>query len=494
MPQAYAAPPGSEIKSNVFRFPGHRDSDPAFLEQLKAFRKSIRHYRGNLIDDKSCRIEDFTPKFNLIWDDKTRLTDSPPIKVFNAPPIRQWIPMRCDALRYDFRVFGPVDGHAGKAGGRTLVSIVYDAKKGDSVKYIMKEYYDVEYFTNEYNFFQFANHIHLPKPICVEYGANPKIVMEFVEGERVSQAFYELGMDMQKKHPNKFNDQWAEIIHNAGLVFGMLLATIKYIHSIGFIHADIKPENVIYNIETNQLYVIDFDLSVSAPYVFTGRGTHSTVAPEVHGLLKGPVHFAIDWWAYGSTVVIIIASGMAGVLYDIKERSVTDSIASYIPFFYNQKTNSYTMTPLPNYFPLIIRSFIYPFFNPDPSRRVFSEFNAYNWIRTHPTFTSIQDWGAFERKVHDASLISPLMHGFVRFSRRPVLLAPIKRFQKTMSSFFNIGGFFGSNTVDPEPLADSKIDCQDSDSDESSGEDEGSSSCTNRSRPSEMFQMDDNEG
>ena len=447
MPSAYAPKTGQ----NVFKFPFIPRSDSKFVAQLEEFRKSLQTFEGNPIE--GCKFKDFQPKLNFFTytsstpkqSDKKLFTNSPPIKVFDAPPVRAWIPVRCDALGVDLRHERNVDGHAGKGGGKAQVSVVYDANKSTTerkVLYIRKEYYDLEYFTNEYNFLQFANHQHLPKPLCVEYDPYPKIVMDYVPGDRVHVAFYHLGISFKSEYPNDTTIQRKKLSTALSKVLAKILITIKYIHSIGFIHADLKPENIIYDLKSGRIAIIDFDLSVSAPYAFTGRGTEATVAPEVNGLLKGPVHFGIDWWAYGSTAAMMIAAALAGLCHDIDP--VVEQLIHYVPFKYDRSTNQYEMTPIPKYFSPVMRSFLYPFFNPDPSRRVFAEANAYNWIRSHVMFECVENWVTYEQVNLGAyASLSPIQLGFMNFSHAPRLLKPVNRVAKLFSGFSQMWNVFG---------------------------------------------------
>ena len=472
----HAAPP-SAMNLNRFQFPRNEHTSKHFLTQLKSFRKHLKYYNGEKIRD--VHFEDFEPILNYFGgrageevdksdpksSRKYSLTDSQPIKVFNSPPMRTWIPVRCDALGFDFKVVAAGIGHAGKAGGKAQVSIVYDANrearerakdpgnaKSERVTYISKEYYDMEYFLNEYNFLQFAHLPYIPKPFCVEYGPNPKIVMEHIPGERVHYTFYRYGQFLRQEYPNEKELREEKMKTTLIKVLAKILVTIKYIHSIGFIHADIKPENIMYDTDSGRVVMIDFDLSVSAPYIFTGRGTETTIAPELNGLLQGAVHFGIDWWAYGSTAAMIIAAGFAGILFDsAKEEAKIERYFNYVPFKYIRGQNRYEMSPIPEFFPPAMRSFLYPFFNPDPSLRVFSEHNAYNWIRSHPLFSIVTDWTRYEILDLGAySVATPMQIGFIAFSQHPVLLLPITRLHKIIngiSNMFYLGNVFAESSA-----------------------------------------------
>ena len=500
----HAAPP-FKMNQNRFQFARNEHTSKRFLKQLRYFRRDLKYYRRNKIPN--VLFKDFEPLLNYYsgrpGDEvdtsnpkrsrKNSLTDSQPIKIFNSPPMRTWIPVRCDALGFDFKVV--VDGNGVKTGAKAKVSIVYDANKEareknkdsgsgkkERVTYISKEYYDMEYFLNEYNFFQFAHLPYLPKPFCVEHGQYPKIVMEHVPGERVHYAFYRFGQFLRHTHPEDKKYREEEMKTKLIKVLAKILVTVKYIHSIGFIHADIKPENIIYDLDSGRVVIIDFDLSVAAPYVFTCRGTETTIAPELNGLLEGPVHYGIDWWAYGSTAAMIIAAGFAGILFDsVKEEANIELYFNYVPFKYIKGQNAYEMTPIPEFFPPAMRSFLYPFFNPDPSLRVFSEHNAYNWIRSHPIFSIVTDWDRYEKlDLGDYSIATPMHIGLIAFSRRPVLLMPIPTIYKYINGFTNMLNL-GNIISDPSAttkdgtlasLADSGDEDDDEDEFENSDEEE----------------------
>lgn len=492
MPREFSPREGS----NVFNFPYNDRSDPNVLKQVKDFRKSLTMYEGKLIS--RCDFDDYEPELNYFYkanstpgkQGKKLYTDSGPIKVFNMPPMRMWIPVRCDALDMDLKFERAVEGHAGKAGGKAQVSIVYNAKNlARKELYIRKEYSDLEYFTNEYNFLQFAHHPHIPKPYCVEYDQYPKIVMEYVEGERVHMSFYILGKALLSKYPTDARKRWDHMAMVLGRVLGKILVTIKYIHSIGFIHADLKPENIIYNLTTGRITIIDFDLSVSAPYAFTGRGTEATIAPEINGLLKGPVHFGIDWWAYGSTAAMIIAVAMAGIQPGTNEIE-NDKLIQYIPFKYHRATNQYEMTPIPESFPPVMRSFLYPFFNPDPSKRVFSEAKAYNWIRGHPMFSCIEDWKKYENlDLGPFAALTPIQIGFKIFSKKPFLLQPVNRISKFINGISNMLNF--GNVFPLSVKVSDSVSERSSDSSSSSDDDEDESEDNTSNDRIEIFKFDD---
>jgi len=121
---------------------------------------------------------------------------------------------------------------------------------------------------------------------------------------------------------------------------------LAYIHANGYIHADLKAENVIVEqtIEAIQageeprLFICDFNSAIKKPSKKTGHDvlcTIDTAAPEV--LLDGPVTEKIDIWALGCIIFEIFTG--AELFISDNEEDAEDDCYGMPPLYVN-----YTLT------------------------------------------------------------------------------------------------------------------------------------------------------
>ena len=81
---------------------------------------------------------------------------------------------------------------------------------------------------------------------------------------------------------------------------------LAYMHSKGWVHRDVKPENIIVN-KTGEVRVIDYALALKVPSglgkLFAGKppcqGTHSYMSPEQ--ILRKPTAVSADVYSFGIT-------------------------------------------------------------------------------------------------------------------------------------------------------------------------------------------------
>ena len=121
------------------------------------------------------------------------------------------------------------------------------------------------------------------------------IVMEYIEGGTLGQYI--------KKHNFNFTE------HQAANIIYQIAQGVKYLHSYGIVHRDLKTDNIMIT-QPNDLGVLkimDFGLSKilsSQEKMVDGFGTLSYVAPEV--LLRSPYNKEVDIWSLGVILYYIL--------------------------------------------------------------------------------------------------------------------------------------------------------------------------------------------
>jgi serine/threonine protein kinase len=247
-------------------------------------------------------------------------------------------------------------------------------------RYVIKTISNPDAFFNELSFFMFIDpkHPYFSRAVCHrrlkeddgKYKA--KIIIENVNGvESLEYARTAKMSDLKR-------------------ICAQLFLAIEHMHYLKFIHADMKPHNVL--IDSNgDVKVIDFGFSAQLPYGKTSQGTHFTMAPELHKKVPGMVHEGIDWWAYGATVAMWF-----GAYYDEKRYLVShDGVGSgrkghkNTCILMNWDKNRFEAGIVPGEFPESLRSFLYMFHSVDPDTRLFNTPRLLNMIRSHEFFSGI---------------------------------------------------------------------------------------------------------
>ncbi|MEE9394915.1 MAG: response regulator [Planctomycetota bacterium] len=135
--------------------------------------------------------------------------------------------------------------------------------------------------------------------ICrvVDHGVDAETTRPyFVEDRAAGQRLSDLG-----DHPSK--KVLAEIIAQTSRVLG-------YLHAREIVHFDVKPDNIIVDLDVEQdrvigLKLLDFDLAGSIGPVESGRGTMPFVAPEV--LVAGEIiDGRADLYSFGASIFSVL--------------------------------------------------------------------------------------------------------------------------------------------------------------------------------------------
>ncbi len=83
---------------------------------------------------------------------------------------------------------------------------------------------------------------------------------------------------------------------------------IKFVHSCGYVHMDIRPKNILIDTKTKQLWLINFNLAVTIEKLEADReddwgGTPMYMAPEVLQGFRWDISKKIDLWSIGVVLV-----------------------------------------------------------------------------------------------------------------------------------------------------------------------------------------------
>eukprot|EP01099_Mayorella_cantabrigiensis_P002441 TRINITY_DN2068_c1_g1_i1.p1 TRINITY_DN2068_c1_g1~~TRINITY_DN2068_c1_g1_i1.p1 ORF type:complete len:292 (+),score=53.11 TRINITY_DN2068_c1_g1_i1:218-1093(+) len=92
------------------------------------------------------------------------------------------------------------------------------------------------------------------------------------------------------------------------LIIRQIVSAVVHLHSRGFVHRDIKPDNFIFNVQTGQAKLIDFELSthfMKGSKLSQRSGTIHYLSPEVRRqCYEGP---ECDAWSLGVSVYVMIS-------------------------------------------------------------------------------------------------------------------------------------------------------------------------------------------
>jgi hypothetical protein len=108
-------------------------------------------------------------------------------------------------------------------------------------------------------------------------------------------------------------------------VFSNIVRAVQYLHSIDMVHSDLKPENVLVNIETGDIKIIDFGVACRGPHCQIApnefKGTPIYFDPELHRKLRRGLTLTTedlkrgDVWAVGMIIYAAITMNVPGNAY-----------------------------------------------------------------------------------------------------------------------------------------------------------------------------------
>lgn len=278
-----------------------------------------------------------------------------------------WVPVECKVLGLDLHRVRTIHKTS-----RNTVRLMQDA--ATQKRSVLKLFLNPDEYTAELAFFALAHHPNIVHPICVQMDEGtrrPGLLMEYVEGVP--------SREYMRKHQGD-----AATLQR---IAAQLYDTIKYMHWLGFIHADLKPENVLID-RTGNVKLIDFGFAILKPYYKRSRGTPSTNSPELFSKLipRAVILENIDWWAFGATVAMWAAGDQMPKIRPEDGRSLHRWLLLRI------SKRDYYFGKVPHAFPRDLRQLLYYCLSPHPQRRRWSARTQLSWFESLPFWDGVDDF------------------------------------------------------------------------------------------------------
>lgn len=315
----------------------------------REFMSTLRRFHASLLQKPAPTLPDISAKWKSYSGEKAYRTE----RLYT-----KWKSVDCGIL--DMRL--------------KMVESIYDSHRNRVIKlfdrntqqlYAYKTYGNADEFYSELEMFLWLDHPYFAKAVCHRKDTDSGkagILFEYVDG-----------MSSIEYARQASNEQLLQIS-------AQLFLAMEHLHWLGVVHADLKPENVLIR-KDGTVQVIDLGFAIHLPQARRRRGTHTTMAPELHSLVPGKCHEGIDWWAYGSTIAMWYGvnlnfrnnnDGKRFVALDWREGRFVDGV---VPWRFTQE----------------LRSFLQIFFQPSPESRRIHTKRLLKQIRNEPFFKDV-DW------------------------------------------------------------------------------------------------------
>lgn len=311
------------------------EGDPGFLKRLGQFRSGLF--------DEGDRMERIVDQL-LAQPAEAHLT---------RQPVAKWLPVECKVLQLHLKKERVI--HSGR---RNTVYEMVDPETGK--RYAYKTFQKPDEYTAEINFNMFSRHPFIAKAVCIQpLEDQAGIVFELVDGMS------------SMSYVRRSETTHLDLVR----ISAQLLLAMEYVHWLGFVHADLKPENVMID-RSGNIKVIDFGFAIPLPFFKTNRGTPTTIAPELVQAVNGPVHEGIDWWAYASTL---------GIWHGLHSRSASTKSRKFVPVRVD-RSEGITFGKIPADFPDDLRQIMFVGLTPNPDRRRFNTRRQLDFLKKMPYF------------------------------------------------------------------------------------------------------------
>lgn len=158
-------------------------------------------------------------------------------------------------------------------------------------------------------------------------------------------------------------------------IIKQLLTILSTLHANGILHADIKPENLYYDIATNKVVTIDYGFSCipdfKCGFSTLRRGTPVYMAPELFRGVTDKNLLPIDIFAAGMTIYTLIVGGLYfSIVYPVEEGKLPPDVGTSIqdPAYYTSETPKYWVVTDAGYTENFYSLFL-SMISQDPSKR-----------------------------------------------------------------------------------------------------------------------------
>lgn len=349
------------------------------------------HVLGPIQDYDTKFVRDWWQLMRQLWTadgHKNGIRDEMPVnaveflpreseKIIHAPSLTvKWTPVSCNHLGLKLKPIKTLQDN-----GKNRVIHMKDTNSGK--EFVYKTYSSVDAYTREIIFSQFIapNDPFMIGAVCRRSSKSddsdikqPALVFEYVKGkESLDYARTASLADLQR-------------------ISAQLLAAIEHIHYLGYLHADLKPQNVLID-ELGNVKVIDFGFAGPIEAGKRRQGTRMTMAPELHHKVPGRVHEGVDWWAYGSTLAM-----WYGAYFDEQQFANQNDGAksgrrgsrnTFVPANWNSDEGEFKFDKVPAAFSRPLRSFLYHFFHIDPDTRQYNTKRLQEALHNHEFFDGV---------------------------------------------------------------------------------------------------------
>jgi hypothetical protein len=257
-----------------------------------------------------------------------------------------WMPIQCHMMNLELRVQRQI---VNEGPDKNAVYIMQD--RHTDKKYILKVFQKADGYSSEIGFFMVADHPLIVKPVCIERESRgkhrPGLVLEYIPGSLSS-------LEMARRPSTS--------VKTLKRMAAQLLNVLIYMHRMGFVHADLKPDNILVR-PNGDIVLIDFGYTVPLPYEHPSRGNPRIKAPELAKLINGRLDEALDKWAYGGCLAMWFAHK-----YMEKYVGRTDKKYTMVRIGHKQK---YAFKEVPNELPHDLRQILYLMTAPNTIQRRF---------------------------------------------------------------------------------------------------------------------------